>query len=84
MSSGLDDPLTVQRALWTAGPSLRRDTGLGLPQLVALARDLREAASAGVVTVPSRFTNTLVPFAFVTDETTAALQPLRSRACRPA
>lgn len=84
VSGALDDPLTVQRALWAAGPSLRRDSGLGLPQLVTLARHLRGAAAAGVVTVPSRFTNTLVPFAFVTDETTVTLQPLRSRACDPA
>jgi LCP family protein required for cell wall assembly len=81
VSAALDDPVTVQRALWAAGPSLRRDAGLGVPQLLGLARALRGAAAAGVVTVPAQLEDTTVPFAFVTDATTAALRPLRSPGC---
>jgi polyisoprenyl-teichoic acid--peptidoglycan teichoic acid transferase len=81
VSARLDDPVTVQRALWAAGPSLRRDGGLGVPQLLALAKALRGAAAAGVVTVPAQFEDTTVPFAFVTDATTAALRPLQSPGC---
>ena len=81
VSAELDDPVTVQRALWVAGPSLRRDGGLRAPQLLSLARALRGAAPAGVVPVPARFEDTAVPFAFVTEETTAALRPLQSPAC---
>jgi len=81
VSAGLDDPVTVQRALWAAGPSLRRDRGLGVPQLLALSKALRGAAVAGVVTVPAQLEDTTVPFAFVTGATTAALRPLQSPGC---
>ena len=81
VSAALDDPVTVQRALWAAGPSLRRDGGLRVPQILSLARALRGAAAAGVVAVPARFEDTAVPFAFVTEETTAALRPLQSPGC---
>ena len=60
VSAELDDPVAVQRALWVAGPSLRRDGGLRLPQLLSLARALRDAAPEGVVTVPARFEDTAV------------------------
>ena len=77
----LDDPVTVQRAAWSVGPTLRRDGGLGPADLARLGRDLRSALTHPVVTVPARTSGTDVPFAFVTDATTRALAPLRSRSC---
>ena len=79
----VDDPVTAQRLGWDVGPRLRRDDGLGLRGLVGMARALRSAAAAGrVVTVPARFSGTEVPFAFVTDQTRAALEPLETPGCR--
>jgi len=78
----LDDPLTIQRAAWAVGPRLRRDDGLGTTGLVRLARSLQDALDDGSeVTVPARVRGTSVPFAFVTPETTRALQPLVSEGC---
>src|SRR5207253_9978950 len=34
VAARLDDPLTVQRAAWAAGPNLRRDDDLGLRGMV--------------------------------------------------
>ena len=77
----LDDPVTVQRAAWSVGPTLRRDDGLAPAGLVRLGRDLRSALTRPVEVVPARASGTDVPFAFVTDATTRALAPLRSRSC---
>ena len=78
----LDDPVALQRAAWSVGPRLRRDDDLGATRLVALARSLRAALDSGSeVTVPARVSGTAVPFAFVTAETTRALEPLVSTGC---
>ncbi|HET8768636.1 MAG TPA: hypothetical protein VFM86_15025, partial [Pedococcus sp.] len=77
----LDDPVAVQRAAWSAGPTLRRDDGLDPAGLVRLGQDLRTAVRSPVVTVPVRASGTDVPFAFVIEETTRALAPLRTRSC---
>ena len=77
----LDDPVTVQRVAWSAGPTLRRDDGLDPAGLVRLGQDLRTAVRSPVLTVPARASGTDVPFAFVTEATTRALAPLRTRSC---
>ena len=80
--AGLDDPVTVQRAAWGAGPRLRRDDGLGVTQLVRLGNALGSATAAHrLVTVPARLTGTQVPFAFVTAQTRQVLAPLRTSSC---
>jgi LCP family protein required for cell wall assembly len=82
VASRLDDPLTVQRAAWEVGPSLRRDDDLGARGMVVLGRAMQDALDAGrEVTVPARLRGTAVPFAFVTPETTRALEPLVSDRC---
>lgn len=78
----LDSPLTVQRALWRAGPRVRRDDGLGPRGLAALALGLRSALESGrVSTVPVELTETEVPVAFPTSETDEALEPFRTPGC---
>lgn len=78
----LDDPLTVQRALWSVGPRLRRDGGLGVVAAGSLARDLRAALHSGrLATVPVRQSATAVPVAFPTRDTDTALEPFRTRTC---
>lgn len=78
----LDDPLTVQRALWSVGPRLRRDGGLGVVAAGSLARDLRAALHSGrLSTVPVRQSATAVPMAFPTRDTDTALEPFRTRTC---
>jgi hypothetical protein len=78
----LDDPLTVQRALWSVGPRLRRDGGLGVVAAGSLARDLRAALHSGrLSTVPVRQSATAVPIAFPTRDTDTALEPFRTHTC---
>jgi hypothetical protein len=80
--AGLDDPVSVQRALWSAGPRVRRDDGLGPVGLFMLARDLRSALAGRRLTVlPARASTTEVPFAFPTAETRAVLDAWRSPRC---
>ena len=82
VAARLDDPVTVQQAAWSVGPRLRRDDDLGPVGMVALGRSLQDALASGhEVTVPARARGTAVPFAFVTPETTRALQPLVSDGC---
>lgn len=78
----LDDPVSVQRAAWEVGPRLRRDRGLGVPELLRFGDALSSATEANrLVSVPARLSGTEVPFAFVTPETERVLGPLRSRRC---
>jgi hypothetical protein len=78
----LDSPLTAQRALWHAGPRVRRDEDLDLRGLAALALGLRSALESGrVSTVPVELTDTEVPVAFPTSGTDEALEPFRTPSC---
>jgi LCP family protein required for cell wall assembly len=78
----LDDPVSVQRAAWESGPRLRRDSGLGVAELLRLGDALSSATTANrLVAVPARLSGTEVPFAFVTPETEQVLGPLRSQRC---
>jgi len=82
VAGALDDPVTVQRVAWQAGPRVRRDDDLGPAGLARLASALSDAVGdRRTVTVPARYTTTAVPFAFVTDETRAALEPLTTASC---
>ena len=81
-TEGLDSPLAAQRALWHAGPRVRRDEGLGVRGLAALALDLRAALESGrVSTAPVEMTETEVPVAFPTAATAEALEPFRTPGC---
>lgn len=77
-----DDPLTLQRAVWSAGPHVRRSGDLGLWGMVDLARDLRAVVKADRVdSAPARATGTEVPFAFPTEATVRALAPYTTPHC---
>jgi LCP family protein required for cell wall assembly len=83
VAAALDDPLTIQRVAWDAGPRVRRDDDLGPVGLARFGAALSEAVGARrTVTVPARYTTTAVPFAFPTDQTRATLEPLTSDSCR--
>lgn len=84
VAAGVDDPITLQRVAWSAGPHVRRDEALGPRGLPALGRSLREALSANrISTVPVQLTQTQVPIGFPTEGTDEALAPFRSAGCGP-